>query len=54
MLLNKAGIESYEQLSRLTAEDIPELARTMEVLPHVVKEDWFMRAHELLQKKTPE
>ena len=47
-LLNKAGISTYQQLSKLTKGDIPILAREIGVLEHVIKEEWFMEAKALM------
>jgi large subunit ribosomal protein L21 len=50
-LLNDAGIQSYDQMSKLKPEDIPALAIKMGVKDFVVKEDWFKGAQKLLSNK---
>ena len=48
--LNKVGIATYKQLSILTKEDIIDLAKEMNRLPHSIKEDWFTDAKKLIKK----
>lgn len=45
--LMKAGINSYEQMSLLTAADIPAMAAALEVKPAEIEAKWFALAAEL-------
>jgi len=49
-VLHKAGITTYEQLSKLTAADIPALAEKMGVKSFTIKESWVKQAQDLIKK----
>ncbi|MFT3823202.1 MAG: hypothetical protein QM731_04745 [Chitinophagaceae bacterium] len=52
--LQKAGLKSYDQIAKLTREDIPVLAKTLNVEEKAINEEWFKTAAELAKRSVKE